>query len=101
MVDKNMKSGDEVQLEDMGVILRIPKEAVRLEMTVLILDEDGNLQKVCAEFSASDIREARQAFLDNVEMGDDYDAVWGLTEKGRRELDEMIADGGGQAFSPD
>ena len=84
-----MKPGDEVQLEDMGVILRIPKEAVRLEMTVLILDEDGNLQKVCAEFSANDIREARQAFLDNVEMGDDYDAVWQLTEKGRRQLEEM------------
>lgn len=81
--------GDEVQLEDMGVILRIPKEAVRLEMTVLILDEDSNLQEVCAEFSANDIREARQAFLDNVEFGDDYDAIWQLTEKGRRELEEM------------
>ena len=96
-----MKPGDEIQLEDMGVILRIPKEAIRLELTVKLLDEDGVLREVVAEFSASDIREARQAFLDNVEMGDDYDAVWGLTEKGRRELDEMIADGVGQAFSPD
>lgn len=84
-----MKHGDEIQIEDMGVILRIPKEAVRLEMTVLILDEDGNLQEVCAEFSVSDIREARQAFLDNVEFGDDYDAMWQLTEKGRRQLEEM------------
>lgn len=84
-----MKPGDEIQLEDMGVIIRIPKEAVRLKMTVLILDEDGNLQEVCAEFSASDIREARQAFLDNVELGDDYDTIWGLTEKGRRQLEEM------------
>lgn len=84
-----MKPGDEIQIEDMGVIIRIPKEAVRLEITVLILDEDGNLQKVCAEFSASDIREARQAFLDNVEFGDDYDAMWQLTEKGRRQLEEM------------
>lgn len=84
-----MKPGDEIQIEDMGVILRIPKEAVRLEMTVLILDEDGNLQEVCAEFSVSDIREARQAFLDNVEFGDDYDAMWQLTEKGRRQLEEM------------
>lgn len=81
-----MKPGDEIQIEDMGVILRIPKEAVRLKMTVLILDEDGNLQEVCAEFSASDIREARQAFLDNVEFGDDYDAMWQLTEKGRMML---------------
>lgn len=84
-----MKPGDEIQIEDMGVILRIPKEAVRIEMTVLILDEDGNLQEVCAEFSANDIREARQAFLDNVEFGDDYDAIWQLTEKGRRQLAEM------------
>jgi len=84
-----MKPGDEIQLEDMGVIIRIPKEAVRLTMTVLILDEDGNLQEVVAEFSASDIREARQAFLDNVEFGDDYDAIWQLTEKGRRQLAEM------------
>ena len=84
-----MKPGDEIQIEDMGVIIRIPKEAVRLEITVLILDEDGNLQKVCAEFSASDIREARQAFLDNVEFGDDYYAMWQLTEKGRRQLEEM------------
>ena len=82
-----MKPGDEVQLEDMGVILRIPKEAIRLELTVTLLDEDGALRNVVAEFSASDIREARKAFLDNVEMGDDYDAVWRLTEKGRRELE--------------
>ena len=82
-----MKPGDEVQLEDMGVILRIPKEAIRLELTVTLLDEDGALRNVVAEFSASDIREARQAFLDNVEMGDDYDAMWRLTEKGRRELE--------------
>ena len=84
-----MKPGDEVQLEDMGVILRIPKEAVRLELTVKLLDEDGVLREVVAEFSASDIREARQAFLDNVEFGDDYDAMWQLTEKGRRQLEEM------------
>ena len=89
MIDKNTKPGDEVPLEDMGVILRIPKEAVRLELTVLLLDEDGGLQEVVAEFSASDIREARQAFLDNVEFGDDYDAIWQLTEKGRRQLEEM------------
>ena len=89
MIDKNTKPGDEVQLEDMGVILRIPKEAIRLELTVKLLDEDGALREVVAEFSASDIREARQAFLDNVEFGDDYDAIWQLTEKGRRQLEEM------------
>lgn len=89
MSGENTKSGDIVELEDMGVILRIPKEAVWLEMTVKILGGDGNLQKVCAEYGASDIREARQAFLDNVEFGDDYDAVWKLTEKGRRMAEGM------------
>ena len=110
MIDKTTKPGDEVTLEMMNVILKIPKEAVSLELTVGIIDDDGELRKVFTKMTASEIREIRQDFLDNVEGGDEYDALYVITEEGRRRLEELkrtemsdddIADGIGQAFSPD
>lgn len=89
-IDHSMKSGDEVELEEMCVILRIPKEAVSLELTVGILDDAGELRKVSSSLTASGIRDARQDFLDNVELGDDYDSVFVLTED---YLQSLVEDG--------
>ena len=36
-----------------------------------------------------EIADARQDFLDNVEDGDDYDAIYTLTEEGERYLDSL------------
>ncbi len=76
-----------VELEEMNIFLRIPKETVALEVTASLLDGDGKIMKVSAQLSVSDIRNCRQDFLDNVENGDDYNPKYVLTDKGRDYLD--------------
>ena len=89
-----MDENKTVELEEMNIILRIPKEAIKLEVNALLLDEEGEVVKVGQSFSASRIREMRNAFLDNVEYGDDYDGYFVLTDEARAELEreEMHAD---------
>lgn len=94
---KTTRRGEEVELDEMNVILRIPKEAVSLELNAGILDEAGKLRKVGKRLSVSEIREARQAFLDNVEGGDDYDARFVITEEGRRYLESLRSSEGGRS----
>ena len=86
---KTVRRGEEVELEEVNVILRIPKEAVSVEITAGILDETGRLCKVGKKLSVSEIRDARQAFLDYVDGGDDYDAKFVITEEGRRDLESL------------
>ena len=93
---KTTRRGEKVELDEMNVILRITKEAVSLELNAGILDEAGKLRKVGKRLSVSEIREARQAFLDNVE-GDDYDARFVITEEGRRYLESLRSSEGGRS----
>ena len=81
--------GKTIELEEMNIFLRIPKEAVALEVTASLLDEDGKVMKVSTKLSVSDIREKRQDFLDNVEDGDDYDARYVLTDEGMEYLQNL------------
>ena len=76
-----------MELEEMNIFLHIPKDAVALEVTASLLAEDGKLMKVSKKLTVSDIRDQRQAFLDNVEDGDDYGARYVLTEEGRDYLE--------------
>ena len=89
---KSKKSSPEehkvIELEEMNIFLRIPKEAVALEVTASLL-MDGKVQKVSTNLSVSDIRDRRQDFLDNVEDGDDYDARYVLTEEGKAYLESL------------
>ena len=78
-----------MELEEMNIFLRIPKDAVALEVTASLLTEDGKLMKVSRKLAVSDIRNQRQDFLDNVEDGDDYDARYVLTEEGREYLEQL------------
>lgn len=82
-----------IELEDMNIFMKIPKEAVALEVTASLL-VDGKVQKVSKKLSVSDIRDRRQDFLDNVEDGDDYDARYVLTEEGMAYLQELQKNGG-------
>ena len=45
--------------------------------------------KVTKKLAVSDIHDQRQAFLDNVESGDDYDARYVLTDEGREYLEQL------------
>ncbi len=78
-----------MELEEMNIFLRIPKEAVALEVTASLLDGDGKIMKVSAQLSVSEIHDRRQDFLDNVEDGDNYDAKYVLTDEGRAYLEQL------------
>ena len=88
------KKKKNIEPEEMNIFLRIPKEAVALEVTASLLDADGKVMKVGTKLSASDIHDRRRDFLDNVEDGDEYDALYVLTDEGREYL-EQIRKGGG------
>ena len=88
-MSKKSTTGKTIELEEMNIFLRIPKEAVALEVTASLLDPDGKLMKVKTSLSVSDIRDRRQDFLDNVEDGDDYDARYVLTDEGRAYLERL------------
>ena len=81
-----MPTGTEIKLEEAGIILWIPKEAVGLYVEAKILDENDKVVKVKKTFSVSQIQKMRKDFLDNVIDGDDYDAVYCLTEKALEDL---------------
>lgn len=68
-----------------GVIIKIPENTVRLEIIASVMDEDGNVVKAHTTFNPSDVYAARKDFMDYV-GDDDYDAVYMLTEKGRRDI---------------
>ena len=82
----------EIEVDEMNVILKIPKNSVRIKLEAVLLPDDGDkLITVYKRLNLEEIRKARQDFLDNVEGGDDYDAVYVLTDKGREYLDGLKA----------
>lgn len=79
-----------VELDEMPIIVKIPKDAALVELNITMLDEHGDLMRVQRCLSASEIRECRQDFLDNVEFGDDYDAMYTLTDEGRAYAEKLL-----------
>lgn len=71
-----------MQIEaNMGIIMKIPEGSGSMRMEIDLVDEYGVKRKCVAQFNKDDIDSMRQDFLDNVEFGDDYDAVYILTDK--------------------
>lgn len=71
-----------MQIEaNMGIITKIPEGAASIRMEIGLVDTSGVKRKCIAQFNKDDIDSMRQDFLDNVEFGDDYDAVYILTDK--------------------
>lgn len=68
-----------------NVIMKIPRGAVQLKVEVSMMD-DEKLETAKTTFDNEAIRQMRQAFLDNVEDGDEYDDVYVLTDKAKREM---------------
>lgn len=87
---KKKKKHEEVALEEMNVILRIPTEAISVTVTAKVIEKDsGDLLEVGRKLTTQDIFKARTDFLDYVDGGDDYDAKFVITDEGRRWLEEM------------
>lgn len=80
-MDQEILEGDAL----INVIMQIPRGAVQLKMEVSML-EGGKLKEAHTTFDNEAIREMRQAFLDNVEDGDEYDKVYCLTDEAKKEL---------------
>lgn len=78
----------EIELEEMNIILRIPVEAASLTVKAVIIQDDKPV-KVKKKLNLKEIHDARQDFLDNVELGDDYNGKFVITEEGRRYLEEL------------
>lgn len=83
----------EISYDDMiNIILKIPKDTVALKIKAHIY-RDGAIEEAESSIGVDEVRQARQDFLDNVEAGDEYDAVYKLTEKGKAYLEELKKNG--------
>lgn len=79
----------EVELKTYNVILKVPENCITLTVTANIVI-DGKIETVERDYNQSDIFDARRDFLDNVPGGDDYDAVYVMTDEYR----EFLENGG-------
>ena len=89
-MSKKKKKKQIVEFEEMNVILRIPKDAMQVEIKCLVAGIDVDVQTVKKKLDVSDIIKARSDFIDNV-GDDDYDQPWVLTEKALKELGDINA----------
>lgn len=71
-----------IELKEMGIIIRVPEESVSVTVTAHVMSDTGDIIKVQKQLSPSELRKARADFLDEVVLGDDYDAEFVLTDEG-------------------
>lgn len=87
---ENMELQQELDCELINIIVKVPKDTVACRFMVMMITDDGKLQNAEMAMNATEFRQARQDFLDNVEGGDDFDKMWVLTEKGKAEVDKLM-----------
>ena len=71
-----------------GKVTEVSPATVKV-MVEATMYHDGKIEIVHSGMNMAEIAEARQDFLDNVEAGDDYDAIYTITEEGERYLDSL------------
>lgn len=76
MKKTDYEKGQEIELEEMNIILKVPVGTACIKMQCSLLDDDGELMEVSTVINSKRVHEARRDFLENVEGGDDYDAVY-------------------------
>lgn len=89
MSDRNtieMDQGELITEELINIIVKVPQNTITCKFAATMIMDDGKLQEAYMKMNAAEFRQARQDFLDNVEGGDEYDRVYVLTEKAKREL---------------
>lgn len=72
---KKKKKKKQIELEEMNVILRIPKDAMQIDIECLIAGINIDVTTVKRTLTVGDIIKARSAFIDVV-GDDDYDQPW-------------------------
>lgn len=89
MSDRNTMETTQEKLiteELINIIVKVPQNTITCKFSATMITDDGKLQEAHMKMNAEEFRQARQDFLDNVEEGDDYDRMYVLTEKAKREL---------------
>lgn len=84
------KSGEEIDLEQINVILQIPKNTAKLKIEAVIVDDDNQAHIVTRSLSTQEVFEARKDFTDWVDE-EEYDAVYTITDLGREYLESLKA----------
>lgn len=85
-----MVKDKKIELEQQYVMLQIPKGTLKLEIIATMFGEvnkNTKLVEVSRELNIDEIFQARQDFLEYV--GDDFDAVYTLTDEGREYLQSL------------
>lgn len=85
---KDLPIGTEVDTDLICVIIKIPKNTAHLTMISKMFDSSGNLVELKSDMTKDMIDDARNDFIDYV-GDDDYDAVFTLTEEGKRLADSL------------
>ena len=76
MKKADYEKGQEIELEEMNIILKVPVGTACIKMQCSLLDDNGELMEVSTVINSKRVHEARRDFLENVEDGDDYDVVY-------------------------
>ncbi len=75
------------KLEEMLMVIGLPVGTFKAEISCEVMGADGETFKCGKVLTARDIQELREDFVENV--GDDYNAKYVLTDKGRACLEEL------------
>lgn len=84
-----MTQNEELDTELIHIIVQVPKDAVSVSFDAKLL-RDGKLIDAHMDMTPEEFRQARQGFLDEVEAGDEYDAVYTLTDEGKALTDKLF-----------
>ena len=87
---ENMELQQELDCELINIIVKVPENTVACKFTATMITDDGKLQDAEMKMNATEFRQARKDFLDNVEGGDEYDGLYVLTEEGRKYVDKLL-----------
>ena len=90
---ENFELQQELDTELIHIIVQVPKDTVSVSFDAKLL-RGGQLVTAHMDMSAEEFRQARKDFLDEVEAGDEYDAVYTLTEEGKAYAEKLF---GGKA----
>ena len=71
---------EELDTELIHIIVQVPKDTVTVSVDAKLL-QGGKLVTAHMDMTPEEFRQARQDFLDEVEAGDEYDAVYALTDE--------------------
>ena len=90
MSDKEEKKDISVDdIKFMNVLLTIPENSVQVIVNVKTM-ENGEIVGIVGTYGPKDIREIRSDFLEAVPDGDDWNAVYTLTDEGQKYVDKYL-----------